>query len=148
VRGLLDAMTSGDGVPTSLFTEDAVLDATVPNWRLGRVGADAVAAELSHWFRHPGRLEQVNVHEVDDVVVVEVDLTWNDEGVPHAVHQIHVIRLDGERIATDSAWCGGRWPADLLAQMEAAQVEAAQLEAARIQPALIEPATTEAANAG
>jgi hypothetical protein len=42
-------------------------------------------------------------------------------GVPHAARQAHVLELDGEgRIAHDHMWCGGRWPATLLAEMEAA----------------------------
>ncbi len=43
--------------------------------------------------------------------------------MPHASHHCHVLTidpfLDGGRIVADQVWCGGRWPAALLAEMEA-----------------------------
>ena len=113
-------MESGLGVPRSLFTDDAVLDATVPNWRLRRSGSDAIAAELSTWYHDPGHVDKLSIRDVANGVAVEVDLSWNDDGVPHACHQMHVIRIAEDRIASDTVFCGGRWPADLLAEMEAA----------------------------
>jgi hypothetical protein len=50
-------------------------------------------------------------------------LAWDEDGVPHASHHCHVLtidpNLDGGRIAADQVWCGGRWSATLLAEMEA-----------------------------
>jgi hypothetical protein len=40
--------------------------------------------------------------------------------VPHAAHQAHVLRVQADRIAEHTVYCGGRWPANLLAQMEEA----------------------------
>lgn len=120
VPGLLAAIESGAGVPGELYTDDAVLDATVPLWRLRRSGSAAIAAELSTWYRHPGRLERVATDRIADGVALEIDLTWYEDGVPHAGHQVHLLRLAGGRIASHTVVCGGRWPADLLAQMEAA----------------------------
>jgi len=120
VSDLIAAMAAGTGVPSDLFTDDARLDATVPNWRFKTLGAGAVARELSNWYRHPGRIERLGSHEVAEGVALEINLTWNDGEVPHAAHQLHLIRIDDDRIATDTLFCGGRWPADLLAEMEAA----------------------------
>ena len=33
----------------------------------------------------------------------------------------HLITVDGDRISRDTVFCGGRWPAALLAEMEAAR---------------------------
>lgn len=52
---------------------------------------------------------------------VEVDISWTENGVPHAGHQLHVLALSGDLIASDTVFCGGRWPAELLAEMEAAR---------------------------
>ncbi|MDQ1491157.1 MAG: hypothetical protein QOD57_3513 [Actinomycetota bacterium] len=99
----------------------AVLDAVVPGWRFSTTGAPAVEAQFRDWFRDPGVLEEVRRHATANGEVVELTVTWVENGVPHAARQAHVLELDGEgRIAHDHMWCGGRWPATLLAEMEAA----------------------------
>jgi hypothetical protein len=45
--------------------------------------------------------------------------------VPHRVHQAHILRVADDRIRTDTAFCGGRWPAGLIAQMEEARAASA-----------------------
>ena len=44
-------------------------------------------------------------------------LRWHENGVPHAVHQARVVAVAGGGVGQDQAWCGGRWPAALLAEM-------------------------------
>jgi hypothetical protein len=39
------------------------------------------------------------------------------------VHQAHLLEVADGRITKDQAWCGGRWPAGLLAEMAAAGSE-------------------------
>ncbi|HWC39160.1 MAG TPA: hypothetical protein VG476_11555, partial [Acidimicrobiales bacterium] len=51
--------------------------------------------------------------------LVEFVLNWEERGIPHACHQAHVLTLANGRIAEDVVFCGGRWPASLLAEMEA-----------------------------
>jgi hypothetical protein len=103
------------------WAPDAVLDAVVPGWRFSTTGAAAVDAQFRAWFRDPGTLEELRRQVTAGGEVVELTLTWVENGIPHAARQVHVLELDGEgRIARDHMWCGGRWPATLLAQMEAA----------------------------
>ena len=45
------------------------------------------------------------------------------ECVPHAVQQAQLVSLREGRFERDQAWCGGRWPAALLAQMAEAARE-------------------------
>jgi hypothetical protein len=52
--------------------------------------------------------------------VVECTLSWTENGVPHAAHHLHVLAVRDDRIVSDMVFCGGRWPAALLAEMEAA----------------------------
>jgi hypothetical protein len=53
--------------------------------------------------------------------VVEYTLSWTENGVPHAGHHLHVLTVRDDRIVADMVFCGGRWPAALLAEMEAAR---------------------------
>ena len=100
-----------------IFCDDAVLDATVPNWRFAVRGGEAVSTELSKWYADPGRFEAVRRSPLPDGELVEFTLTWEEQGQPHACHQAHILRLRDGRIAADTAFCGGRWPAPLLAEM-------------------------------
>ncbi len=123
VDRLLAEISEGRGITTSAWTDDAVLDATVPHWRFERAGATEVAAELSCWYAAPTTIESAVRREVHGGEVVELDLSWVEDGVPHAAHQVHLIAHDGDRISADTIICGGRWPAALLAEMEAARVQ-------------------------
>lgn len=107
-----------------VFAGSAVLDATVPNWRFGVSGETAVRAELGHWFADPGRFEDLRRVALPDGELVEFTLSWIENGVPHACHQAHLLRVEDDRVVADTAFCGGRWPASLLAEMEAASVAA------------------------
>ena len=53
------AIESASMGTAELFAEDAVLDATVPNWRFTVRGGEAVRAQLSGWYRHAGRFEDL-----------------------------------------------------------------------------------------
>jgi len=100
-----------------VLSDDVVLDATVPNWRFTVCGADAVGAELARWYADPGTFEELSRTPVPGGELVTFTLHWQENGVPHAVHQAHVVTVSGGRIVRDQAWCGGRWPAALLAEM-------------------------------
>lgn len=101
----------------AVFAGDAVLDATVPNWRFTVRGGDAVRAQLHGWFADPGHFEALRRFRIDSGELVEFTLVWEEHGVPHASHQAHIIEVRGGLIARDTAFCGGRWPASLLAEM-------------------------------
>jgi hypothetical protein len=123
VDRFLVAVCSGDFAhATGLYTESSVLDAVVPQWRLGCRGEAEIVAEYARWFADPGELEDVVRHATSEGEVVEYTLTWDEDGTPHAGRHVHVLRVDREldRIVADHVWCGGRWPAALLAEMGAA----------------------------
>ena len=112
------ASIEAGGMPApDVLGDDVVLDATVPNWRFTVRGADAVRAELARWYADPGVLEELTRTPVPGGELVTFTLHWKENGVPHAVHQAHVVGVSGGRIVQDQAWCGGRWPAALLAEM-------------------------------
>lgn len=123
VDRFLDAVAAGS-VPADLYTPDVTLDAVVPGWRLRVHGAVAVAAEYARWFTDPARIEELRRLRTTDGghvgEVVEYTLCWTEHGVPHAARHVHLLDVhpDG-RISADHVWCGGRWPAALLAEMGA-----------------------------
>ena len=99
------------------FGEEMILDATVPNWRYQVQGGTAVKAELSRWYADAGTFEELKRTPLPTGELVEFTLRWEERGVPHAVHQAHVLEVTDGCITRDQVWCGGRWPAALLAEM-------------------------------
>jgi hypothetical protein len=126
VARLLAQLAAGTGVDAELFTPDAALDATVPNWRFSVHGGDAVAAQFTSWFTfdQPGSFDELRRLPTPGGEVVELALQWTEHGTLHACHQSLIIDLDGGRIVRITLFCGGRWPAPLLAEMEAANMAA------------------------
>jgi len=118
VDALLNAIETAD-VRAELFTDDVVLDATVPNWRFEVRGRDDVTEQLRDWFADVGKFEVVRREPLPQGELVEFTLHWTENGIPHACHQAHILRLTDGRISADTAFCGGRWPADLIARMSA-----------------------------
>ena len=104
------------------WSADATLDATVPNWRLHRAGPDAIRAEYARWFADPAHFDELRRYPVDGDAgeLIEYTLSWSENGVPHAAHHMHLLILADGLIVADTVMCGGRWPAGLLAEMEAA----------------------------
>jgi hypothetical protein len=120
---LLAGIEAGS-IPADVFSEDAVLDATVPNWRLTVRGGAAVRQQLGGWYADPGRFEAVQRTPIPGGELVELTLTWTEHGVEHTCHQAHIIQLSGDSVSSDTAFCGGRWPAALVAEMRAAEQDA------------------------
>ena len=118
----LDAIERGAIGDCDAWSGDATLDATVPNWRMQLHGADAIRGEYTRWFADPGRFEELRRYPAADgsTEIVEYTLSWLENGVPHAAHHLHMLTVRDDQIVADTVFCGGRWPASLLAEMEAA----------------------------
>ena len=124
VGDLVSAIERATVLRTDVFAEDARLDATVPNWRFPLQGAGAIRQKLAEWYRHTGRFEELRRTPLPHGELVEYTLSWEENGVPHACHQVHVFEVSDGRITVDKVWCGGRWPASRLAEMEESAREA------------------------
>jgi hypothetical protein len=124
IEEFLTAIQSATIPACDAWSADAELDATVPNWRLHASGADAIRAEYARWFADPGQFEELRRYQVQadggPSEIVEYTLKWTENGVPHAGHHLHLLTVRDDRIVADTVFCGGRWPASLLAEMEAA----------------------------
>jgi hypothetical protein len=118
VQRFLDQLSAGAGIDPHDWDDRARLDATVPNWRFALDGPEAVTAQLSRWYAVPTTIDSLRRRPVPGGEVVEVDLSWVEDGVPFAAHQVHLFELVDGRIVADTFFCGGRWSAALLAEME------------------------------
>jgi hypothetical protein len=119
------AIESGVRVGGDVFAAEAVVDATVPNWRWTIRGGQAIADAFAGWFAHPGHFESLRRSPLTDGELLEFTLTWQENGVPHACHEAHRLTLRDGRIVEDTVYCGGRWPAALLAEMAEADRDSA-----------------------
>jgi hypothetical protein len=117
VERFLSAIETANVGACGDFSPDIELDATVPNWRMSIRGDDAVKAELSRWFDNAGTFEELRRTPLPTGELVEFTLRFEDGGIPHAVHQVHILELAHEKLVRDQVWCGGRWSATLLAEM-------------------------------
>ena len=123
VDRFLAAICAGEPMAAAdLYVPEVTLDAVVPGWRFSVSGADAVVAEYGRWFGAPGSVDELRRLPTAEGEVLEYTLQWEESGVPHGARHVHLLSIDrdADRITTDHVWCGGRWPADLLAQMGAA----------------------------
>ncbi len=111
-----------------LFADAAVLDATVPGWRFVVHGSDDVRAEYSRWFNDVAVFTELRRLPTPNGEVIEYFLTWTEGGIEHGAHHVHMLTIDAnrDRILEDHVFCGGRWPAALLAQMNPLHAGSAQ----------------------
>jgi hypothetical protein len=121
VARFLDDLAAGGNLDPRILSDDVVLDATVPNWRFELHGPDRVIGQLAAWFADTGEYEWVRRQTTPTGELVEFSFCWEENGVPHAAHQLHLLDIEHGRIWRDTMFCGGRWPAPLLAEMEAAR---------------------------
>jgi hypothetical protein len=119
ISTFLSAVALGTGVPSDIYVTQAVLDATVPHWRFESHGAGAIAQQLSGWYADPGQLFDLSRTELPTGELVRFTLAWNENGNPMSAHQVHVFTVRGRQITQQDAWCGGRWDAALMAEIEA-----------------------------
>jgi uncharacterized membrane protein YfcA len=121
VDKFLEAIENAAIPDCDAWSADATLDATMPNWRMHVAGADAIRAEYARWFADAAHFDELRRLPVSGVgELIEYTLSWQENGVPHAAHHMHLLTVRDDRIVSDTVFCGGRWPAGLLAEMEAA----------------------------
>jgi hypothetical protein len=111
----------GAAIPRlDVFAPGVEVDATVPNWRMSYKGSDNVREAFSQWYADPGHFDEVRRSTLPSGELLEFTFTWEEGGIPHTCHQAHVLELSDGQIVADRVWCGGRWPASLMAEMAAA----------------------------
>lgn len=99
-----------------LYTDDAVLDAHVPNWRFQRQGRDAIAAQVCVLPR-PGRFASFEEERSDRGLLVRFEWRQHPGAGGAVVRQLHTWQLAGERIAHHTIFCAGVWGPRLQQRM-------------------------------
>ncbi len=120
ISDFLKAVEAAAIEQTDVYSDDAVLDATVPNWRLCVVGGEAIKAEYSKWFSEPATFVSLERIPVPDGELVIYEHEFMHDGVRHRGHHAHHLVVRDGKIASDTVWCGGKWPEPLLEDMAAA----------------------------
>jgi hypothetical protein len=79
--------------------------------------------QYAEWFADAGEFTELDRRPIAGGEVVTYFLTWEEHGVPHGAHHSHTLEVDAATglITHDRVFCGGRWPADRLAQMAEAE---------------------------
>ncbi len=107
------------------YTPGAVFSATVPQWNFAVQGPARIAEELIKWYPNAATLRDVHVEPTSRGAVVEFERRWErfeaGDNTPEVVgvRQMHMLILDGDRIAEHHAHCAGRWDAQTFATIEA-----------------------------
>lgn len=120
VGDFLDAVAAADIEKADVYAEEAVLDATVPNWRTRVEGAQAIKAEYAKWFSAPATFVALERIPVPGGELVIYEHEFVEDGVRHRGHHAHHLVVRDGKIAADTVWCGGKWPEPLLGEMAAA----------------------------
>jgi hypothetical protein len=118
VSDLIHDIADGGGIRDGVFADDVEFDATVPHWRFQLHDASAVREQLADWYADPGSFEELQRIPMPDGELVTFSLTWMEGGVQHTAHQAHLLEVSDGRITRHKTWCGGRWPAGLVAEMK------------------------------
>jgi hypothetical protein len=121
VDEFLEAIEKASIPACDAWSDDCLLDATVPNWRFRKQGADSIKAVYSQWFGYPNTLVGLRRWPITGGEVIEyVHRFAGPEGMREA-HHAHVLQLADGRIVADTVFCGGQWSDDQLAEMAAAE---------------------------
>ncbi len=118
VERFLDAVTGASIIGSEVFASDAILDATTPDWRFTIRGGEGIESEFATWYADPGTFESLRRVPVEGGELIEFVLDWVEDSGPHRCHQMHLLQVDGDGLITrDTAFCGGRWDSDRMAEM-------------------------------
>ena len=120
ISTFLKAVEAGAVEETDFYAEEAELDATTPNWRARVHGPDAIRAEYAKWFSEPATFVALERIPTPGGELVIYEHEWVANGVRHGGHHAHRIVVVDGKIASDTVWCGGKWPEPLLQDMASA----------------------------
>jgi hypothetical protein len=120
IDDFLKAIESAGITSCEAWSDDCVLDATVPNWRFQKRGPDAIKAVYAAWYAYRNTLLGVRRWPIADGEVVEYSHRFTGPDGPRQAHHVHVLQVAEDRIVRDTMFCGGQWTDAQLAEMAAA----------------------------
>lgn len=102
------------------WSDDCVLDATLPNRRLRKSGVAAVKNQFAEWYAYPNTVFGVRRWQVPEGEIIEYTHRFVGPDGPREAHHAHVMELLDGRIVRDTMFCGGLLSDAQLAEMAAA----------------------------
>ena len=103
-----------------LYRADVLLDANVPEWRYQLQGKDAVVEQLrEEWapvMAGGYEVTALRARPLEDGVVVETEVHFQEHGEEHMWRDVHVVRTDGQAIVEHTFYCTGLWDAATIAR--------------------------------
>src|SRR2546430_6359818 len=117
IEKFLQAIESATIPACDVWSADATLDATVPNWRLHAAGPDAIRAEYARWFADPARFDELHHYPVSGGAsgVIEDTLSWSENGGPHPAPHLPLLTGRDGLLLARTGFFGGPRPAPPLA---------------------------------
>ena len=104
-----------------LYHPDAILDATVPQWRFQFQGSQRIAA----WYRdaysqvQEPRCTWLRITSAEGLVLVEWELRDGEGEQQVLVREVDIFRIEGDRIVEQTHYCPGVWDAETIARHRA-----------------------------
>src|SRR4051812_1866128 len=91
------------------WSKDCLLDATVPNRRFRKRGADAIRDVYRTWFEYPNELLGVRRWSTSEGEIVEYVHRFTGPAGPREAHHLHALEVQDGRVVRDTMFCGGQW---------------------------------------
>ncbi len=103
---------------SDLYRQDAILDASVPQWRYQLQGRDAIRAQHAQEFGsvRGARVAASRVTPTLDGVVVEIEGCFEEDGEECLWREVHILHTDGAAITEHVGYCTGIWDAATIAR--------------------------------
>ncbi len=119
-RRLLDLLAAGqiDAVG-ELYAPDALVDANVPYWRFQLQGPEAIKEVLHEGYGMPLRVASSCVIDRGEWQIAEWEVHFEAHGEERLFREIHLLRLEGGRIAEQVVYCTGHWDAEIIRRQAA-----------------------------
>lgn len=104
-----------------VYSQDVLFDAHVPNWHFQVRGREAVIGVIRNWYPHAGHFHRWSrEYTASGDVLVEFDWREDTPAGEITVHQLHLWRLENQRISVQQVYCAGRWDEQLVERMRPA----------------------------
>ncbi|MEU9079497.1 hypothetical protein ACFYUY_37775 [Kitasatospora sp. NPDC004745] len=113
LAGLFVRFLETNTAPDGLFTDDVLVDLSLPQWRLQASGPDALVALRRRSHPALGRVPRHRVDATGTGLVVEFEERWtDDQGHWYCREMMRADVRDG-RIDELSVYCTGDWAPDV-----------------------------------
>jgi hypothetical protein len=102
--------------PDGLFSEDAFVDFTPPQWRLQAQGREAAIASRVASHPYQGKVPRTRFDATERGFLLEVEETWHADGDDWYCRELMRCDVTDGSISEISVYCTGDWDTALVAK--------------------------------